>query len=1135
MKKLHIFLLLFCSLSAGAQSWTATIPHAAIISGTPSSSGARLRFNLTNGRIYEWNPNTLTWVVLAQGIDIVGTGSAPAYTPSYQQSAFALSTISGGDSLYYYRAGSWHHLNPFGGGGGGGSTNLSWTEVSSTLYRLNSSTGNDVHIKEGTGVTAALSGDTLTFTATGGGGGTVVTDATLSGDGSGGTPLKIAQQSATSGQVLKWNGTTWLPAADGGTTYTGGTGIDVTGTVISNTGIITEVDGSTTNEIQQIDTFTIVSNVLRASLSSDGVPFKSVSLAPYLDNTDAQNLSLSGQALSISGGSGATLPIVNVVAGSGIGVSITSGAATVTNSAPDQTVSITGAGINNVTGTYPTFTVTGTEVDGSVSNEGSLTVGAGSGTTSTIVSNTSGSTAVTISASTGLSISEAGSTITLTNSAPDQTVSITGAGINNVTGTYPNFTVTGTEVDGSVSNELQTVTNTSNATTHTLTLSNTGGSIQLVEGSGITLSTSGTGADGVVTIAATAGGGGTVTATGGSLTSNAVVLGAGTTDTKVSTGITTDGGSALNLGVNATTIGKVKMFGNTSGDVTIQPTAAAGTATVQTLPATTGTLVNRVTTGNGVSASNSDGALSFTLGAITPTTVNGHTFTTGSSTFTGTAGQTYTFPTTTATIARTDAANTFTGVQTFSTPIAATSVATMTATVGGGVPTPPNNTTTFLRGDGTFAAPAAGSGDISNGGNTTGAAVTIGTNDANALNLETNNVTRATITGGASTGGALTLTDVTANTNTVENALTIRTNSSGTAAAGFGGGIVFQGESSTTDNQDMVRLSSIWTSATHGALESALVFSNVSGGALTERFRFTNSAMTTAGVFTIGNSSSQVNIGGSSGIVNINTSNTSTGAIQLNPSGNLATSTANINILSSFSLTQTSGTRNMFDFAYSFAPTSGTAVHNQLSFTGTINQTGGASGIVRGINFAHTMTAAADYRAIEIADNLANAHGIYQTGALTKNVFVGKTGFGATTAPTALVMLAAGTATANTAPLKFTSGTNLTSAEAGAMEYDGTELYFSPSTTRYAVDKVLRGSATLDFASTGAGAVADLTITVTGAADGDVVSLGVPNASITATATFTAWVSATNTVTVRFSPKATEDPASGTFKITVSK
>lgn len=32
----------------------------------------------------------------------------------------------------------------------------------------------------------------------------------------------------------------------------------------------------------------------------------------------------------------------------------------------------------------------------------------------------------------------------------------------------------------------------------------------------------------------------------------------------------------------------------------------------------------------------------------------------------------------------------------------------MSATVGGAVPTPPNNTTTFLRGDGTFAAPPGG-------------------------------------------------------------------------------------------------------------------------------------------------------------------------------------------------------------------------------------------------------------------------------------------------------------------------------------------------------------------------------------------------------------------------------------------
>lgn len=93
-----------------------------------------------------------------------------------------------------------------------------------------------------------------------------------------------------------------------------------------------------------------------------------------------------------------------------------------------------------------------------------------------------------------------------------------------------------------------------------------------------------------------ASGSGTVTNTGGNLTANSVVLGAGTVDTKVVAGITTDGTSILNLGVNATTIGKVKMFGNTSGDATIQPAAAAGTATVLTLPAASDTLVGKATT-----------------------------------------------------------------------------------------------------------------------------------------------------------------------------------------------------------------------------------------------------------------------------------------------------------------------------------------------------------------------------------------------------------------------------------------------------------------------------------------------------------------------------------------------------------
>jgi 2-keto-3-deoxy-6-phosphogluconate aldolase len=60
-----------------------------------------------------------------------------------------------------------------------------------------------------------------------------------------------------------------------------------------------------------------------------------------------------------------------------------------------------------------------------------------------------------------------------------------------------------------------------------------------------------------------------------------------------------------------------------------------------------------------------------------------------------------------------------------------------------------------------------------------------------------------------------------------------------------------------------------------------------------------------------------------------------------------------------------------------------------------------------------------------------------------------------TGSPTAYLHLPAGSTTV--APLKLTSGTNLTSAEAGSFEYDGAELYFSPSTTRL---KVLRDTFT---------------------------------------------------------------------------
>jgi len=65
--------------------------------------------------------------------------------------------------------------------------------------------------------------------------------------------------------------------------------------------------------------------------------------------------------------------------------------------------------------------------------------------------------------------------------------------------------------------------------------------------------------------------------------------------------------------------------------------------------------------------------------------------------------------------------------------------------------------------------------------------------------------------------------------------------------------------------------------------------------------------------------------------------------------------------------------------------------------------------------------------------------------SVTETLLNGNVGIG-TTGPTAYLHLKAGTATASTAPLKLTSGTNLTAAEAGAIEFDGTNLYYTDST-----------------------------------------------------------------------------------------
>ena len=84
------------------------------------------------------------------------------------------------------------------------------------------------------------------------------------------------------------------------------------------------------------------------------------------------------------------------------------------------------------------------------------------------------------------------------------------------------------------------------------------------------------------------------------------------------------------------------------------------------------------------------------------------------------------------------------------------------------------------------------------------------------------------------------------------------------------------------------------------------------------------------------------------------------------------------------------------------------------------------------------------------------------------------------------------------------------------------------------ISKVLSASASLNFPSISAVSQADLTITVTGAAVGDEVIMALP-AAPAAGLVFNAFVSATNTVTIRATNVTASpvDPAAATYGVIV--
>lgn len=192
---------------------------------------------------------------------------------------------------------------------------------------------------------------------------------------------------------------------------------------------------------------------------------------------------------------------------------------------------------------------------------------------------------------------------------------------------------------------------------------------------------------------------------------------------------------------------------------------------------------------------------------------------------------------------------------------------------------------------------------------------------------------------------------------------------------------------------------------------------------------------------------------------------------------------------------------------------------NLINYTGTVNVANGST-TVRVLYWNPTITSSA----------AGTFHGIVLPMAAMNS------GFGVST-PTAKIHLGAGTTSANTGPLKFTEGSNPTSAEDGILNYVSNNLTFTETSTVYVIPKQLTGSGTIDFTSVSANGELTSNITVTGAADGDKVVLGWTNAAESAGIIYTAHVSATNTVTVKASNITLSpiDPGSGTFKVSVIK
>jgi len=205
----------------------------------------------------------------------------------------------------------------------------------------------------------------------------------------------------------------------------------------------------------------------------------------------------------------------------------------------------------------------------------------------------------------------------------------------------------------------------------------------------------------------------------------------------------------------------------------------------------------------------------------------------------------------------------------------------------------------------------------------------------------------------------------------------------------------------------------------------------------------------------------------------------------------------------------------------------GTTVVNSINGT-TISSAGGA--LTTGTILRVTGVSTVDYGALDLSN----------TDAVTDILPVANGGTGQSAAITEGGILFGTSTTAMDVTAAGTSGQVLTSNGASDPTWEdptGSPFANPSATSGLNPTNGSANTATLDFPFTSSRSTSDLTITVTGAAVGDAVSLGVPNSAVMPNSNYSAWVSAADIVKVRFSNwiNAFQNPASETFRISVLK